>query len=426
MYKQCRSLNKEKQNRCQSLAISGKDVCKRHMDNPIILFDCKFHIHSIQYGPSQGIFEAIKLIANAQEEVTLSTYVLEGQGHAAKCLMGALLTTKAKSIRFLSNHYTFFSQKTLRHLGYFACVANDPIYAEKNMQVRVWKHNFYNSNHAKFVIVDNATCALGGYNFQESFFMDKDKAWRDLGITLTSADLARELTRYFDYIWEKADLVPCNTKLPKNNYVCPKQSTGQTMNIEKEIAHGVVLTQIPRQFYFHSHKSAAFRSIISCLELANVSIDILSPNVIDTCIWQLLSSKLLEISDFRVRIITNDRHNHSQSMAELHSNERPYFCKKKRKFKNLHIRFSNGNDADNKKQYLETDEKNWPILIDHSKYFNVDLQHFYIGSFNMDAISLHASGESGIIVEKEPILAKDINTFLFEECWRKAKEFSCN
>jgi phosphatidylserine/phosphatidylglycerophosphate/cardiolipin synthase-like enzyme len=164
---------------------------------------------------------------------------------------------------------------------------------------------------------------------------------------------------------------------------------------------------------------------MKCLESATFSIDILSPNVIDTCIWNLLTQKLLSVENFHVRIITNDRHNHSQSYSELHSNEKTYFCKKQKQLKNLSIRFSNGNDAENVKHYLETDEKNWPILIDHSKYFNVDLQHFYIGSFNMDAISLHASGESGIIIENDSDMAKEVNEFVFEYCWNKAKEFLC-
>ncbi len=44
----------------------------------------------------------------------------------------------------------------------------------------------------------------------------------------------------------------------------------------------------------------------------------------------------------------------------------------------------------------------------------------------MDAISLHASGESGLIVFNEPHIAKETNQFLFDFCWDKSIELKCS
>jgi len=381
-------------------------------------------IHSIQHGPSQGIFAAIKLIEEAKSEVLLSTYVLEGQGHGGTCLIDALRKTNARTIKILSNHYTFHSKKTLKYLGRIACVANK-LRNDQTLHIRVWKHNFFNSNHAKFVVVDETKCALGGYNFQEAFFMPNDLAWSDLGITLTSVSLGKTLRQHFDTMWQGASDVSCNQTLKMISCQCPKQAVGRVLQINQTVTDYVMLTQLPQCLFIHSQKSQAFYSIMQCLSTAEKSIDILSPNVIDTCIWELLTHKLSTIKNFSVRILTNDGLNKSQSFMVLMQKEKIYFCNQRKKWKHLQIRFSNDTTKNKKKQYLETDEKEWTVLIDHSKYFNVDLKHFYIGSFNMDAISLHASGESGVIILNEPHLAQKTNHFLFEFCWFKATELNC-
>ncbi len=371
-------------------------------------------LHSIQHGPSQAIYAAIKLVEEAQDEVLLSTFVLEGQGHAGKCLINAIMKSKAKSIKLLTNHYTLFSQKTLDYLSLFPCISD-------KLEIRVWKHRSMNSNHAKFVIADSLECALGGYNFQEAFFMDEEYAWNDLGITIASKYMAKNLAQYFYILWNQSEIIECDVSL-KNDYQCPINSKGRTLNIEKQIDEYDILTQIPKYLFLHSHKSRAFKSILNCFDLASNSIDILSPNVIDTCIWDLLMKKLS--LGIKIRILTNEGHNSSQSFLSMFKAEADFFCSKKRKFlSNLDIRYSNIKNA--KPIHLETDGRNWPVCIDHSKYFCVDLKHFYIGSFNMDTISMHACGETGVIIYNQDKLVSKINSFLFDYLFVKAIPIKC-
>ncbi len=376
-------------------------------------------LHSIQHGPSQAIYAAIKLIENASDTVLLSTFVLEGQGHAGKCLMDAIIKTKASKIKLLSNHHSLFSQKTLNYLSLFPCIS-------EKLEIRVWKHRFMNSNHAKFVIVDDEICSLGGYNFQEVFFMEEEFAWSDLGIVITSTILASKLKKYFYKLWYQSEIIECDLSLEPNNYKCPLNAKGKTLLINQNINEFSILTQIPKKLFLHSHESKSFQAIMKCFASATKSIDILSPNVIDSCIWYLLIDKLKSIKNFQIRIITNKGHNNSQSFVSLLKEEKIYFCEKKLEFKNqLHIRFANGHAKENQTIHLETDGRNCPVYIDHSKYFCVDLQHFYIGSFNMDTISMHACGETGIIIYNEKDLTLKINTFLFEPTFLKATPIDC-
>ena len=378
-------------------------------------------IKSIQHGPTQALYAAIELIKDAKEEVLLSTFVLEGQAHAGKCLIDAILQSKATKIKLLTNHFFLYSAKTLDYLKLFACLG-------EKVETRVWKHSFMNANHAKFIVVDGLKCSLGGYNFQEAFFMSEENAWSDLGIVVYDKTLSQELTSYFNLLWNKSSLIDCPSSKKKTNFfTCPVLPKGRILELNYLINKQdniSVLTQAPKKWFQHSKKSTSFLNMMSAFESATKTIDILSPNVIDSCLWKILTEKLSLFKNFKIRILTNYGLNFSQSIAYLWHTEETLLCSKKNK--NLQIRYSNGAlNHKNKKVYLESDEHNWPVFIDHSKYFCIDNETFYIGSFNMDKISLHASGECGIIVQNEPEVATKINEFVFEANWQKATELIC-
>ncbi len=375
-------------------------------------------VHSIQHGPNQAIYAAIKLIEEAQNSVVLSTYVLEGQSHAGVCLLNAIFKSKATKIKFLTNHYCLFSQKTLAYLQMFPCS-----FPNRKLKVKVWKHSFANSNHAKFVVADGVKCSLGGYNFQEAFFVNHEGAWNDLGIIVSSQPLAANLTSYFTTMWKHAQKVACigkNTIAPLLQ--CPLNPTGRSLDIDHEIQSFSILTQLPRRLFLHHHKSQAYESIMQTLRSARYTIDILSPNVIDPCVWKLLTEVLQR--GVSVRILTNYGHNYSESFLLLWQTERSFFCKQQSKHSNLRIRYVNGAKHQLRKTVLLENRK-LPMYIDHSKYFNVDGESVYIGSFNLDAVSLHASGESGLIL-KDSTIASQMNTFLFEPSWQKATSIHCS
>lgn len=377
------------------------------------------YLKSIQHGPSQALYAAIELIKEAKNEVLLSTFVLEGQAHAGKCLMDAILQSKASKIKLLTNHYLLASTKTLDYLNIFSCL-------HEKVEVRVWKHSLMNANHAKFIVVDGLKCSLGGYNFQEAFFMPEESAWSDLGIVVYDEGLSLQLTDYFYELWYQSTAVICSSsKLKKeNNYTCPTLPKGKVLILDEKIENAIIMTQLPKRIYMHKNKSTGFLNIMAAFESANHKIDILSPNVIDSCLWKILTRKLKTIPNFKIRILTNYGFNHSQSFGVLLQPEQFFFCKLITKYKDkLQIRYSNGAHK-NKKIYLESDERDWSLCIDHSKYFCIDNETFYIGSFNMDTISLHACGECGIIFKNNFKLTNEVNDFVFETNWSKARNYN--
>jgi len=71
---------------------------------------------------------------------------------------------------------------------------------------------------------------------------------------------------------------------------------------------------MPKGWWFHHYRSNAFHKIIECLQMAQETISILSPNVIDSCVWDVLERKLK--SGVKILIVTNRRQNHTQTFFE--------------------------------------------------------------------------------------------------------------
>ncbi len=172
-----------------------------------------------------------------------------------------------------------------------------------------------------------------------------------------------------------------------------------------------MLCKKPNHWFRHSNKSESFLKLLQTLNMATKEINILCPNVIDKCVWNILTKKLKE--NVKINILTNINQNSVQSQFTLFQKEQTFLCSKSHN--NLKIKHSN---LSNEKVNINNDM--YPV--DHSKYFDVDLKHFYIGSFNLDPMSNHACSEIGLIVYDEPILTLNINKFLFQSCWSNAKD----
>jgi len=356
---------------------------------------------SVQHGPSQALLSGVQLVKFAKYTVIISSYCIEGQGTAGRCLLDALLECKAPLIKILTNHNFLDAMQTPEYMTLFSC--------SPNVQVRTWNHFFMNANHAKFIVVDNTFVSFGGYNFQEAYFMQPGE-WSDLGLIVKSEEMASHLTAYFKIMWEQAKRVPCSNRKLKNLKICPA-AKGTMLKLNKKVQSFQLLTQYPSRWFFHRHKSPAFDAILRCMDSAHRSISILSPDVIDTCVWEVLTDKLEQ--GVHVKIITNQNYNPVQTFATVGERDVDFFRHRKHSF--LEIRFSNPG-----KGTTYMNNWSWPHYADHSKYFDVDEQHFYIGSFNMDAMSLHANGEIGIIVYDEPEVTSTIHSFVFQTSWDKA------
>ena len=370
------------------------------------LFHPLMLLHSIQHGSTKALFAGIDLIEKARHSVILSTYYIEANGKSGKCLFEALKRCKAPSIRVLTNHHYLDTSPIYSYLRLFGCL--------NHIEIRSWNHLFMNSNHAKFIIVDNYYVSLGGFNFQEALFMEPSP-WKDLGLILYSNDIANQLTIYFDSMWKQASPIHCKSSV-QNISICPKERRGRSLDLDVAITTYTVLSQYPQGWFLHANKSNAFHSILHLLDHAKKTISILCPNVIDSCIWNILTKKLNE--GVKVKIVTNRNQNNIQTFFSIGEKEVDLFQRKQHP--RLQIRFSNLGFGHN---LLPTDHRNWLHDVDHSKFFDIDQDSFYIGSFNLDPMSLHAIGEIGLLIWNEPMVTSHIHTFLFEYCWKHAHKW---
>ncbi len=366
-------------------------------------------LYSISHGQTLPIMEAIKLIEYAKKSIVLSTYYLEGQGVSGKCLMNSLITTKALKIQILTNHCFLDNSKTYQYLTLVAS-------CNQNIELRVWKHTLMNSNHAKFIIIDNEFICIGGFNFQDPNFRAN---WSDLGLILKSKSYAIFLLKHFEYMWLQSTMIKFDIKHKlQNELICPSIYLGDKLYLNQvKIKKYNMLSKKPNHWFRHSNKSESFLKLLQVLNMATKEINILCPNVIDKCVWNVLTEKLK--NNVKVNILTNLNQNSIQSQFTLLQKEQFFLCAKSHQ--NLHIKHCN---LSHDKVKINNDM--YPVDIDHSKYFDVDLKHFYIGSFNLDPMSNHACSEIGLIIYDEPKLTFDINKFLFQSCWLKAKDYLCN
>jgi len=361
-------------------------------------------LQSIHHGVSGPILATLELIHNAKESVSLLTYAMEGGGMIDDCLVATLNKTKAKNIRVLTNKKWWET--------------NHAIHCTRTViQMRAWSPVDFQIYHSKFVIVDHRFVVMGGFNFEEVFF----KTWSDCCLIFESPEIAKQLQQYFEIIWNKSKKMNCvESKVEPHCEEKPKLETSHLFNPPISIEKYHLLLQHPRIFRFHAGKSPAFEKLKSYLEDATQTIDIISPNVVDSCLWSVITEQLQR--GVRVRIVTNlEQDDNLQANIFLLQHEHHYFCKNTRRLPLLQIRYAN---YPHQKSVTRVMGKKFHDFIDHTKFICVDMEHVYFGSFNLDVASMHNNGEIGLIFS-DINAAKQIMMFLFAKVWNTATPIVC-
>ncbi len=428
-------------------------------------------LHSVHHGSSAPVLAALELIAHAKNSIYLVNFYIQGKGQVDACLCSALQQTSAPDIKIISNEIVFEVDEM--------CISCLDL---KRIQFRTWRSLGLQCLHMKFILVDQKYVFIGGFNFQEFYFMQHP--WSDLGILLESQDIVQQLSIVFFHLWPQCTVkkhckknllgTSCDfnalrlgrslvfipdvhkenattkTSLPfktttefKIDFKIDFNSTNLKTEISKtEISKTTksnrtdfteykfrqdnyvtiiksyeLLIQYPTMFFFHIPKSRAFYRIQHYLQEATKTIDIISPNMVDFCTWDTIS-KSVESKGVKIRIATNFTHNQNhQARAFLFQTEKSYFTKKKKQLKtNLEIRYVHWPKLKYKTRAVG---KLYDNYIEHTKFFCVDNLHFYVGTFNLDVISMHNVGEIGIIISNAHI-AQKMTHFLFEYVWNYA------
>jgi len=365
---------------------------------------------SIHHGSSVPISASLDVIRYAQHSLLICTYGIDGEGIAGTCLHQALQKTSANKIKILTNKvmwpdpsYQFKQMK---------CVQN------KDVQIRFYPGVGVAGSHAKFIIADHETCVVGGFNYQDYYFMKHP--WSDTCVIIKSSSIANELQSYFKQLWKKSRRESCRNVLETEHRQCDN-AKGRSLVLNRVVSDIVPVLQFPDVSWFHSRKSNQWKILIECLKDARTNIDVMSPNVIDQCFWNILKECKKRHPTIQIRIVTNLDHNDNvQSQLFLFQNEHTYFCRQKNI---VQIRYANYSYHAYRTRLWN---KNSSLHIEHSKFLCIDNKHFYIGSCNMDVLSMHYLGEAGLLFHSQPAsLVQEIHTFLFEHVWDKATPIEC-
>ena len=317
-------------------------------------------------GQTAQVHEMYEMILNAKNTVIMTTYVFEPFCDSGLYIRQALRSCLAKRKQLLLNQSFWNASATT--------VDAHVIEAD----VRLWPNAFFDLLHAKFLVVDGFDIFITGSNIQDKNTTSK---WQDTGIRFQSKEIALQLTEIFYLLYQKSR--PCRSyhtiqqtqELP---FIGSRVVSYSTQNMR-------LLYQSPAAILQHSRRTMYMEAIIDLIQRARKTICILSPNPVDKCILRVVLNKAE--SGVRVQIATNHRHNESYRYI-LGESETTAVCKWIHP--NVELRYHNLSGCDVGK---------CADFIHHSKVIVVDDKFIYIGSANLDPISMHASGEIGITLE---------------------------
>ena len=357
-------------------------------------------------GETQCLYSMLEMMLTAKDTIRLSTFVLQGNGIPGRILVDTLLKCTAHKIQILVNGISHYHA-----LRYFAA-------QNTRIELRIWHQLFFNANHAKFLVIDNKEVFVTGMNIEESNFIAN---WSDSGIQLSDTIIAEKLVEFFDMLFRQSTIVPrtINTTMIMARIPSTSFRRGETYVSPNPIPIQLV-NQVPTVVLDHRRKEVLHtRILLDLFSKATTSIRILSPNIIDSCVHAVLLECLKK--KVQVQIATNFLHNDIYQLLLGHT-ETALLCTLAETvlLYTIEIRYVNTDYCNLDTRSCKT-VANYPIGINHSKVFVVDDLFLYIGSANLDPLSMHTCGEVGILLDLTSVSDKaDIIKFMFTDTFDKA------
>lgn len=173
----------------------------------------------ILFDNEDALIERLRLINNANEEITLSTFDFHADNSGKLVL--ASLYEKAKSgvkVNLLIDGMSYFTNATNRH--YFVALGS-----LDNVTIKIYNpinflkpHKLMARMHDKYLIVDNTAYILGGRNTYD-YFLGNDTNYKNYDWDMlvynenyTTSSSIEQIKTYFNSIWNLADCkTKCNT-----------------------------------------------------------------------------------------------------------------------------------------------------------------------------------------------------------------------
>ena len=276
------------------------------------------------------------------------------------------------------------------------------------VEFRKWSHITLANIHSKFTIVDNQHFAMYSMNI-EGFSHGREGSWIECGVECNNFEPYQltSLMDYFQMLYTQSNMIKVNIDdpsllLPSHTLAPPPISTSVPLfeHVPLRIVH-----RAPSAFSL-SRKSELTMTLVSMLQGAKKSIQILTPNMNDISIINAIAhvpSRVVLSSGFNVDVPWIQ-----EITLGWSTNERM-----KRQFSkhpNLSVRWNthNGEVVQGKSKYAL-----------HAKLFLVDDQFLFCGSVNADVYATITSGECGCLFDSTELTTYVRESF-FEHLWNQA------
>lgn len=350
----------------------------------------------------EALQERIRLIANANEKIILSTYEFRSD-ESGKDVLSALIDASLRGVQV---------QVIVDGVGALARMINNDYFIAlsslENAQIKVYNPiriyqpwNLMGRMHDKYLLVDDQSYILGGRNNYDYFLGDHDGYKNyDWDILVSSSKKnshsIQQLNQYFQSVWnlEVSEL-----------YHDDNDEQDDVQKERKELQKRYEVLQKEHQDWFSPH-SVAHTLPTQHIELVSnpIQVDIKEPVVYET-ITYLMSQAKQEVKFHTPYIIANE---YMLDRIQLICQKVPQVTMMTNSVANNGNPFGAMDYQKYKKKILDTGldilEYDGGVSY-HGKCFTIDDHFSAIGSFNWDMRSAYLDTELMIVIDSQEVNA---------------------
>lgn len=385
-----------------------------------------------------NIAERIRL---AKYEINMTFFVWNADSDSCKLIGEAIRQNPNHPIvRILIPEPKYIKNKFMNQL--YQTLVN---WETEDLQLYILSYAGMGAWHTKFITIDNQISIITGANVQSLFDYTKstDKNWLDISIILRG-QLTSSLNLYFQEMLKVSDRLKCHdidlfshqTNFPESilpinlsplNHISTCETTMTLVPNKlletKSFANGnlsiMILSKLPTVNpyldLYSSYQNVADQAIILALLLAKELVQIITPNLNDPVILEVLNHVLS--NSIKLQILTDQNFNYLTSkyvqpgtnsqilLSLIDQNQEAYHSGQ------LQIKYFSYDGV--------TPVYDHDPHANHAKAIFIDKEYSIVGSQNLDQQSFQASSELGILIQDLEI-TKIVKNKVWYPNWNKS------
>ncbi len=376
----------------------------------------------------EEIFTTYKdLIAQAEHEVDMVTFIWESKSDAAKSIGEGIKLAQQNAkdkqkivVRIIANDFQLDPRKRM---------IDDLNEWKKNLkldetkidvQLATYPHIAFGASHSKYLIVDGKKSVVTGAN-TELVHNFTPKKWHDTGYLL-EGNVSQTILRDFDESWEKRALhYGCKDRFIECQRIKTPDSPNRDYMNNIQFSSGFPIIALPKSSREHLNNdidNPQDQGWLAAMENANDHINVLTPNI-NAAGFQSSVIKAVK-RGVTVRIITGLGFNDiTESLPTQGGSNEQVMNKLVAK-----VLKEDPTNKDKLKFGWYSKDGVKPIISNgasasHTKFMSIDNKVAIVGSGNMDHQTWNQSREFNILIDS-PAATETINNSFFNGDWERA------